>query len=500
MDIKLIVFIIIVFVILYWELTNIKKEIIGNHEKITQIINNQITEIIQNMDSNVEEICQKTKQYTEDCFKNIKNSNNENINQLKKINILNQQPITKIYNHFAENDVLLRSDENESNLYENNVQINAKKNDTICYLSDDITEHSKKMNKNVNKSNEICSKNLKDSPVKESDNLCQRTLGLNVCDNIYQKNNISAKENTSEQNSLLINIQENTCLQKNKNYSKKTKQNNSPAESDDKIFLDNNCEPKLISDKKVDKKKESSCSSSEINNKKKKEDKNEQQNMESPMLYPIKIDESLFPQCDNMMENITCSITMISNIPADVIAEFKYNPIVDKSISSELDMYNNGDSSNSEKYDNKLLNKISNCDENSSSQENLIDILEKNNEINMEKKIADLCDISSGILLEENVEDPQHSPPTMLSEIKNISEDTKTNENIFIQHNEKDKMNIADILQKIPTCSYNDLKNIAKKFSLPVTQKIGNRWIIYKKTELCDVLKDHIITLQKQVD
>ena len=391
MDIKIIVLIIIIFIILYWELTNVKKELIDNNEKVIPFIKTQYAEMIQHIENNNDEICLKIKQYIDECSKNIKNFNTENINQLKKINILNQQPIKKIFNNFTDQDDILRSDENESNIDENmddtNIQVSTRKNETICYLSDEITCHSRKnmMDKNITKN---------------------------------EQHDIDLTNNTGQQNH-----------QQNHQQIQQNQQN------------------------------------SELNMLFNHIEKNDNNYNESPILYPVKIEEKLFPICEKI-DNITCSITMISNIPPDVIAEFKYNPIVDKSISSELDMCDKCE----------MSSKSSNISKTSSDNKNTI--------LNHTISISLQNDIDIELDNEKNE-----------SNNANIS-----GENIFIQYNEKDKLNIDDILQKIPTCSYNDLKNIAKKFSLPVTQKIGNRSIVYKKTELCEILRDHIMELQKHMN
>lgn len=441
MDIKLVILIVIIFILLYWEITNIKKEIIDNHKKIIQTINNQIDELNKIIENNNDDICLKTKQYIDECSKNIKNSNNENINQLKKINILNQQPIKKIYNHFAERDeTLCRSDENESAIDENNnTQVITKKNDTLCYLSDDITCHSKKINTQINGNKKI-------DDIKTDVNIYTK---LYNCENNNYMNHHSQTCETKSSNS--------TCNQQNNNI-EKLEQNN--IEKSEQI--------------KIEKSGQNNIEKQEYN----VIEKQEYNIIESPILYPIKIDDDLFPTCEKITENVTCSITMISNIPAELIAEFKYNPIVDKSISSELDMCDKCETSessnNNVKKPTNILNDITtnNDDEILSSSSSSHDKIKNNLDV-----------------LKKEME----------NEIP-ILKKSSSEENIFIQHNEKDKINIDDILQKIPTCSYNDLKNIAKKFSLPVTQKIGNRWIIYKKIELCDILKDHIMSLQKQAD
>jgi len=413
MNYKILILLGLLFIIfmVYLEVMNIKKTMLKLTElnlNIKDEHNNTINRIQNNMIKYVEQ---------------IKNISNDNLQQLKKITLLNQQPITRISNHFTETD----DDENHSDIqYLSDMRNQFKKEESKnsdYYMS----ENTNKKNRNkCNNDKYICdgdicilNKEISDLPIYSE---LQDDIPLYESKEVL--NNLNLIDNDSDSESLTSStddIEEKQELIENESdENKQTKINNEFSTENNEIKIDISKIKTLTGNIDIE-------------------------NITNNDIYINKSTE-------NVSE--TDSIEIEKNIQQIDMSQ-SIKDILNDSRVKKIEQENNED----------LNTKI--------------EIL-KNNDIKKDKK--EKKDIS------------QYSRKSIRSRIQILDEEEKDKSD----EEKKDKSDdneLSDNLKNVEEYNMNELRDIARKYSLSITLKeneTSNRRRILKKDELYNNIKEYL--------
>lgn len=140
MDYKILIILLallFIVVMIYRELSIVKRDLRNDMNTVLDDFKKETMETLENANNNMTR-----------CINNIKELNNDNINQMRKVYMLNNQPITKVFNHYTETDESHATDNIKNT-------VNNSKKDSMAefYLSDDDSskQSCKKITENIKK-------------------------------------------------------------------------------------------------------------------------------------------------------------------------------------------------------------------------------------------------------------------------------------------------------------------------------------------------------------
>ncbi|CAH6421771.1 Hypothetical protein KVN_LOCUS457 [uncultured virus] len=496
MDYKLLIILLallFLIILVYKELGNIKNEIIKN-----------IFSIITNLKQNNEKFEIRLNNNMLKCVSQIREINTQNLQQLRKISLLNNQPITKFNNHFTEiedsdmhTDINYLSDKRTKIMSDNmNSKIFQKnpcpeqKNSTY-YMSNDSETSPTKSSFNKNCNDQVCILKCPDN-LKNNQKL-QNDIPIYVCKNQESSSSTASLENKplEKENKKTENANEVKLLEeyKDKNYKFIEEEHSTTAESDTEYvtllnFINN---PKnyneidldifniLPCNKFINNIKPFYIPNIEINQKINKQSESIKSIIESIDVNDfINVKNSLDYDVDNanhILNNGSCSTSSSNQI---ILKSYKF--VNDESKKSSEDSKSNKLIINTDPI------KINNNLENSSQETN-----KTKNSISNSKKKPNLTIKTNQINLPKNNNSDNSSYETNI---------TKDDISIVSKPN---NIKFDGELKPIKNYSISELRNIAKNIcSIPLSHNEEGKRKLLKKEELYESIQIQLKTRENK--
>jgi hypothetical protein len=343
-------------------------------------------------------------------LEHIKKVTTDNFNQIKQMNFIHHQPIKKIINHYTETD---DESENQTDIPCLSEKTNPKNGSTCKHIKN--IETIRTQNTSM--------KSISDTPIHDI------KIPVNQIPNNLQQNDVSPTSMLSPTPTQPIN----------------------DASGDVELIPYDS-----------------------------------QHNMHTIPISPTNItsqnNQSLgvinIPPQNNFLEQLNkfCTKTVFSILPQDVVVKisesYNYNPIIDKSVSDELDNYDK--------------RKVDTCIDAGSTSSDACDI--KDTECmyikNESTPIIEIKSDSSPII------NCRHNSIPVLD----ITTD-KINDNTYDSipiTNVKNDENASTDIKPISNYTLHDLKKIAGELNLPMTKKCDNKWRTLRKDEIYDMIINFI--------
>lgn len=436
----LVIIILLALFIVYKFVSSVEQKIC---DKITDVYNKQSNYVIENVQNSLDQHAVK-----------IKNISMENIQQLKRINMLNHQPITQIANHFSETD---DSDVIKTDIKHMSDSALTLNHDNNYYMSEDSATSDMKLTNDID--------------IYES-----KSMKLPI----YNAENTSLSKSFINKHNLKINQESDDAdLTSDGNFSADTDNDDEVDNKETNNVIEKNTE-KIIYEIKKDPNNPTSSESKE-SIKKTPTNNNDDVEDETKSSASDEDDNIVVVEVDKFIDD---KKDKINADPIDDTANFIKNNLKLKSLFEALS--DNEESNGDDKKDLKSIYGNITFGSKLSKKSKKPVIKKQTDKKSVEEKSTN-----------ESVEndDAKTNNTGETGDTTNKSSGDKSSNDNSDSEEEKSskKSDEKDIdLKSLSALNITKLKDYAKKNNIPVAIKDGKKWRQYKKGELFDKIKEFL--------